>query len=807
MFKNYLKVAIRNLLKNKAFTGITLLGLSVGMACFILLFLFVRHEWSFDRFHENESRIFRVLTRFMMPHGSDESYEDASFLPRDSVGEFASNYPTIKRVTRFQNADWNWLEYGEKTKKDSVGFADPDFLKMFSFPLVAGDIETALSQPDGILISEDLAEFFFGELGGDYTQVLGEVISIPASNKKDFLVTGVLKNLPDNSIFNINALTQHDNLGSLVGSNNGWGTCQIFVELRDNAGIEDLQNSITRFYQTLFARQITGHVNMGQISRDESPVRCVLQPLKDIYLNPEVQADYTRQGNYTTSFILSGLATLILLISCINAVTIQLGQAVVRSREVGIRKVVGANRFQLMFQFFIEAGILCSTALVFSVLLAELLLPHFNNLSYKNLELSLLSSPDMLLFLFIALSGTTFVIGGFPSIIMTRFSPLVILRFQKATQGRGLFTSSLVVGQFAITILLIFCTIVMQQQLHYVINKSVGYQKEGVLILNLPSEINNERRTVMKQRLKALSSLSHVSGSDRNFASGSNGGDVENRHGEFFNVRSLTIDENYFDTLNIELKEGHNFTPELTSSRNRTVIINETMAKLFDWEQPIGENFTYWGRDQQVIGVVKDFHIDSMRREIEPLIMHRWNFSNPVRYLYLRYKEGRLEEARGEIERVWKSMEPHKPIDLRFLDEILENQYDADKRSESMIRTASVIAVILSCMGLWGITSIAVARRTKEIGIRKVMGSSEFGILNLFANDMAKLFCLSLFVAVPIAYKVMQSYLQLFSYRIEIPWFVFFYAGSFCVAIAFVTVSWLVIRAALNNPVEALRYE
>jgi len=807
MLHNYLKIAFRTFWKNKVFTGITLGGLSVGITCFILLFLYVRYEFSFDQFHARKQQLYRLVLLEHQPEGAAHAiHYNTQFEPAFLETVRAEN-PSILRASRFQSTFWNWLKYDTKMKQDAIAYVDPEFLEMFSFPLIAGDVKTALNEPDGIVLNETLARFFFGDQHGDYSGVLGKTINLPASLQQDFTVRGVMQDLPEHSIFRVSAFTPYETWRGMGSSNNSFGRCHLYLELDSRESVLGIESSIGATFLTYYAPVIHNRQQSGRMSKEKNCLTCLLQPLSDVYLNADIRSDYIRNGNILILYILAGLASLILAIACINAVTIQLGQAVVRSREVGIRKVVGANRLQLVQQFFTEAGILCLGALLLAILLTELLLPSFNHLAEKPLTLSIFESVQTCLFLVLALLVTTAIIGGFPSLIMSRFSPLLVMRFQKPTQGRGLFTSGLVVVQFAITIILFFCTFVMQKQIHYVQEKDVGYQREGVMTLTMPRELGEQRKFQIKDRIRGLPFVIQVGGSDRNFASGRSDGYVTNQYNESVVVRSLRIDEDFLDTMQIKLVDGVNLGLEMTDSKEYKVLVNETMVREFGWKQPVGEEFDFWGLKLEVAGVVSDFHIDSMRQEMGSLLLTRGSWINAVNYLFIRYQEGTVEPCREAVERIWKEFEPDRSIELKFLDEVLHEQYQDELRINSITTWASCIAVMLSCMGLWGITAMAVARRTKEIGIRKVLGASESQLWLLFSHDLTRLFCFSLFVAVPLAWYAMQQWLNQFAYRIDIPWWLFFQAGLFCMLIALATVCWLVVRATLTNPVENLRYE
>ena len=805
MIYNYLKVAFRTFFKNRVFTAITLSGLSLGICCFILLFLYVRHDLSFDHYHENKDRIYRVLIRQELPETSSVQY--GGYFDPALLESFKTNTPSLLHATRFQSSTWNWVKHDTKMRIDAIGYVDPDFLEMFTFPLLVGDRKTALSEPNGIILTVDLVNFFFGEQNGNYSNILGRVVTLPASIQKDFVVTGVIDNVPENSIFRFSVLTPFDTWQDMGASNDRYGTCHMFMEVDSPKSVPEIERSVGATLMSFYKERIEVAQMQGQLAKSDHCVGAWLQPLTDIYFGAEGRSYYLRSGNIWYSIILSGIASLILLIACINAVTIQLGQATVRSREVGIRKVVGARQSQLIGQFFTEAGILCMISVVLAIVLAEMLLPAFNHFAGKHLDLTFADSGQTIGFIFASMAFVTLIIGGFPSLVMSRFSPLVVMKFQKPTQGRTLFANGLVVIQYTITIILFFATFVMHRQIQYVRNKDTGFEREGVMVLSLPTEITDERKELFKARLKTIPSVLNVAGSDRNFTFGMSNDLVETPYGDRVVVRTIRVDEDYLDTLKISLIDGTNFPANVTSDRNHMALVNQKMVERFRWEQPVGQIVRFGGWEFQVIGVVNDFHIDSMRSELSPLILNMGSNFNGINYHLIRYEAGRANECRAAIERIWNEYEPDREIGLHFLDSILEEQYENDARWNRITIYASTLAIMLSCMGLWGITALAVDRRTKEIGIRKVLGSGEAGIWKLFSADLLRLFVISFVIAVPVAYYTMQRWLDFFAYHIGIPWQAYAQAALICLALSMLTISWLVIRAAGNNPVESLRYE
>ena len=807
MIYNYLKVALRTFLKNRIFTAITLTGLSLGICCFILLFLYVRHELTFDHFHEKKDSIYRVLVRQQPPENTSESERYGIYFNPDLLEVFKTNNPSVQRATRFQSTFWNWMERDTRMRIEHIGYVDPEFLEMFSFPLLAGDKKTALSEPNGIILTVDLVNFYFGEQHGDYSGVLGKVVTLPTSKVKDFVVRGVIDNVPDNSIFQFTALTPYETWQGMGSCSDGYGVCHIFMEVGDPKSIPAIEHNLGATLMSFYHEKIEVGRLQGQLSKSDHCLGAYLQPLGNVYFNTRAQSPYLRNGNIWYSIILTGIASLVLIIACINAVTIQLGQASMRSREVGIRKVVGARRFQLVAQFFTEAGILCVVSVILALIMAELLLPAFSNLAQKHLEFSRENLPQTALFLFASMTVIALIIGGFPSLIMSRFPPAVVMKFQKSTPGRTLFANGLVVLQYAITIILVFATFVMQRQIQFARDKDPGFQKEGVLVLSLPLEMTTERRELIKSRLKSMPSVINVGGSDRDFEIAKDFGMVETPYGDHVLGRIIRIDEDYLDTLKIPIIDGTGFSADMTADRDRKILINQAMAERLQWEHSVGQTIRFWGRENQIIGVVQDFHVDSMRDKLPPLILDMWPQHNDINYYFIRYKTGRAKECRTAIEQMWNEYEPNRASELRFLDSILQSQYENEERWNTITVYASTLAIILSCMGLWGITALAVSRRTKEIGIRKVLGSGETGIWKLFSTDLLRLFAFSFIIAVPLAAYAMQKWLDLFAYHVGLPWQAFIHAALVCLFLSMFTISWLVIRAAGNNPVESLRYE
>ena len=809
MITSYLKVALRNLVRHKLYTLINVSGLAIGIAFSILVILFVQQEFSYDSFHKNKDRIFRVLTISKKPNGE---VEVDAFQPMPLIPALKAEYPDIGHGVRFSSGS-SIVKYGDKVFSETVMFTDPDVFSMFSFHFVSGNPVTALANPDGIVLNETMARKYFG---GE--EALGKRLAVNVrGTMHDLSVTGVIQDLPDNSSLQFEFIAPITIHSMYDRGKERWTSANssAFVQLADNVTQASLQERLSPFVQKYFGKSIESNRKLDQLSKDADAYRLVLQPLAKVHLDTKPRWSPEERSDPTYSYILAGIGLFVLLIACINFTTLAIGRSAGRAREVGVRKVLGAFRIQLMRQFWGEAVLLCFIALLLGIVLAEIALPGFNTLTHKHLHFSLATDGWLVIALAGLLVFVGLVAGSYPAAFLSRFEPVEVLKGKFRIGTRTSLTKALIVLQFSLSTILVVGSIVMADQLRYILSKDLGYNAEQVVVLQLYSGPPPSASDVLVDRLRVkLSSntdIVSVSGTNGAFT---HGYDVNGfRHnGVDRDAYMYRVDEHFLETLRIPLKEGRNFNPRAEGEKKGAVIVNDALVKEFGWKEPaVGTRLEGWDEKEVpggpiVIGVTKDFNFSSLKEKVRPAVLFLdpdW----PMDQALVRISPSNMTAALDQIRAAWTEIAPDRPFGATFLDEDVQKQYEREQRWMTILRASSSIAIALACLGLFGLATLTVANRTKEIGIRKVLGASVPAIATLLSKEFALLVLVSNVVAWPIAYYAAKEWLSSFAYRIDLGPFVFLLAGGVALAIALATVSLQAMKAALANPVEALRYE
>jgi len=791
MIKNYFVVAIRNLMRKKLYTFINVFGLGLGLACCILMALFVKHEWSRDRFHENHDQMFRLVAQRVQSDGEAIPFNiwDTVY-PLMVVDELQDEIPSVKQACAFMRHTRSKITRGEKSFRSDMGFVSGNFFAMFTFPFLSGDPTTALAQPDGIVITETTARKFFGNVK-DYNTLIGQSLNI---KNKLFIVTGVMADVPTTSSLQFDVLVS-------TKAEKGFGLARhyhdasawIFVQIGETNASQALDD--------------LNHWPKKEKLREEifkTSFNFILQPLTDMYWNTDIPNHYGPQGNPTGVYILWGLAWLVLLIACSNFITLSVAESSGRAKEVGLRKVVGANRGQIIQQFWSEALVLSFLGLLVGTALAEILLPVFNGFVHQKLTLAYFEDWWVLLLL---LGVVGLIAGSYPALVLSRFQPVLAIKGEARLGGRNLLTRTLIILQYAASIALIIGTGVMLQQQDYVRNKNLGFNKEQVAII----KTNRQLAKPYKEAIVNDSRIAGVTITDRTLIDGYSSTRFKFPDGSMVTVKVIGVDVDYLSTLEIPLLAGRNFSEDHPSDLTKAVLINETLAKKLGVENPVGETLTGFRRDggfrdPVVIGLVRDFHIKSLHNRIEPLALMMENYKYGP-FLLIRLRSGQIFETIEMLKSTWEKVAPDSPFELSFLDENLNRQYANEIYWFRVLSHSALVAVLLSCLGLFGLASLAVARRTKEIGIRKVLGASVHHVMWLFSRDFIKLLLVANIIAYPIAYWMMNQWLTNFAYRIELGIGVFGIAGILTLLVALLTVNFQTLKAARANPADALRDE
>lgn len=795
MFKNYLKIAFRNIIRHKGYSFINISGLAIGLVVCILIILWVYDEMSVDRFHEHRDDLY--LVGLNVPH-EGEIHKITGSPPRLGPA-LKDEYPEISNSTRTDAGGVSLLlRFRDKTfNENSVKAADPSFLKMFSFPLIKGDPDRALADPYSIVMTESMAQKYFGS-----KNPIGKIVK--AENRYDLVVTGVLKNMPRNSTlrfdFLVPLLFVYDDLWG-KGELNSWTNYAFFtyVQLKNNNSYEE------------FNQKITGGKIAGNLQTGAAPF---LVPFADLYL----YGTGSGGGHIEQVRMFSMIALCVLLIACINFMNLATARSGSRAKEIGMRKVAGALRRDIVNQFFGEAILFSFIALMVSLVLVSLLLPAFNSLTGKQLVLDFSQNPALLLGLIAVTLFTGIIAGSYPALFLSSFQPNNILRKSFASGSKGAsFRKTLVVLQFSLSTILIIGTLIISKQLHFMQNKDLGFDKKDLVYFALNRKIYPISGTVKTEILRhpAISRVSLTSFTPIGFYSSDDDWNWQGKNpAANLNVRRFCTDFDFLATFKARLVQGQFFSPENTgaASFSRKIVINETFARIIGNQNPVGMRLTLGSQNFQVIGVIKDFNFSRLNNEIAPLAIF-YKTENPgknasrYRYMFMKVDPDKTSSATAHIEKVYKKYSPEYPFSYGFLDETFGQLYNGERRLGLIFTYFAVIAVFISCLGLFGLASFMTEQRTKEMGIRKVFGAPVANILLLFSKEFIKWVVIANLVAWPAAFTIMRTWLQDFAFRTPIGIEIFILAALLTVVIALLTVSFQSIKAATANPVEALKYE
>ncbi len=817
MIKNYFKIAWRTILKNRATFTINIVGLSLGITSCLLITLFVVDELSYDRFNENSDRMARVLLNAKM---GDEIIKESTVMA-PVARTFVEELPEVVDATRIvRAAERTKVTYnGNTLRKGKMAMADANLFQMFSLALIKGDPNTVLDRPRSVVLTQEQAKAYFGEEEPlDKTIQIHDIgIFAPSGyvdNSGFYTVTGIMEQIPDNSHFHFDLIASMasnadaDNQSWLSGS---YHTYLLFAEGADLGGMEAKLSGITKKYMGPQLKKGLG-MDYGEFLEAGNHVGFFMQPLTDIHLHSELSGQLEQGGQAGTVYMFAAIALFMLLIACFNFMNLSTAGASKRLKEIGIRKVLGSDRKRLVTQFLTESFMATFLAMGIGLLLFLLALPYFNQLSGKSLTYDLLLNPRVM----VALVGLTALVslmaGGYPAFFMSSFKPIQALKNKFSFVGGKGVRSGLVVFQFAISISLIIGTLVVGRQMDFIQNKDLGYDREELIVVRDAGLLGNDfgpfREELRKDpRILNMTTSAFVPAGPTD----TNGATLYSKRDPTQQLRTkvFNIDEEYLPTLGIKLLKGRNFSKDFGSEQNN-IIINETAVKTFGLDgNPVGQTLVEstdleGGRATlTIVGVVKDFHSRSLHEPIQPLLMKY----NPYYGLIVKAKAGDIADLIALMENRWKSFGSKEVFGYALLDELYNETYLRERNMNSILQYFSFLTIFVACLGLFGLVTFTAQQRFKEIGIRKVLGSSVPQIVVMLAKDFLKLVLISMLIAFPFGYYAMDKWLQGFAYSIDIDWWIFAVAGVVTVLIAFLTISFRSIKAALANPVQSLRME
>ncbi len=795
MFKNYFKIAIRNLFKNKAFSFINIFGLSIGLASFILISIYIKNELGYDKFQKHYDQIYRPVEVQQAPGlGS----QDVAVTMGPLAPALKSDFPEILEATRILPMGEFYCRVGDKGfYEPNILFADSSVFNVFTIPFIEGDPKTALSEPFSIVISKDVEHKYFGN-----EDPLGKIISLHNwLGANDYKVTGVIKNYPKNSHLYFDMLASYSTAKSMIPNLSNWGDnfMATYILLQKGYPKENLEKKFPAFIKR-------------HLPKDSwNDLKLYLQPLKDIHLyssHIKFQTFNRNQGDINSIYTFSIIAVFILLIACINFMNLSTARSAKRVKEAGIRKVLGSNRKNLIYQFIGEAVIISLLALIIAVIIVELVFPYFQTIFPDKFTVSSTNNIGFLLQLLGIAIVLGILAGSYPAFFLSSFTPSESLKSSFASTSKGAFLrKSLVVFQFAIAVILIVCTGVVMDQMSYIQNKNLGFNKEHVLYMPIRDKDTRNKIGLLKNELlKNPDILSASAAAGLIGASGSQGTEtIAGTNGkEQLMMRRSFVDFDFIKTMQMKILKGRNFSRDYPTDSNKAVIINEATVKNLGWKDPIGKIFE--GKpDRTVIGVVKDFNFYSLHTKIEPMIMAI--VPSQFHYLLVRIRPDNIKKTVDYLKDTWNNIVPNRPFEYSFLDQQLDRMYKNDENTGRLFALFSLITIIIACLGLFGLASFVTEQRTKEIGIRKVLGAKISGIIALLTKEFIKWILIASVIAFPLAYIISQNWLDNFAYRTQINFVIFIAAALIVILIAAATISYQAVKAALTNPVKSLRYE
>lgn len=805
MFRNYLKIALRTLAHNKAYSSINVVGLSIGLAAAMLIILYTKDEVSYDRFHANSTNLYRITRQELTPAGKLDHVEGNTGHLQGPT--FSAGIPEIQSFVRYKGDQMD-MKRGTDVISQEIFIADSSFFSVFSFPLLSGDARTALREPHSVVISEDMAWKQFGT-----TDALGKLVFIknPVGDNPTFepyTVTGVARKSPQNSSIKFDVLLPMVIDQAEMTNNENWFNIfqNTFVLLRAGTTPDQLKRIEARMNQIY---RIDADVSIKMMADKygfKNQVAYALQPFTAMHLSKELPAGngLVDGSNPMFSYILSGIALFILLIACINFVNLTVARSLKRAKEIGVRKVVGGGRLQLTLQFLGESFLLCLGAFVLALLLVQLALPTFNQLANKSLALAYLLDTKLVIGYVGLFLATGFLAGFYPALVLSRYSPVQTLYSRFNLAGKNYLQRSLVVLQFALASFLIIAALTIYSQFDYLTTKDLGYNDTNIISVD-KSNLKRSEALLLKQELVQQGSIVDVAPKN----GGQWGTIAKVNQGTEINFMYETVDPTYLPLFHIPISKGRNFSADFPADSTHSVLVNETFVKKAGWKNPIGQVVDFWYRPNEkytVVGVVKDHHFNALNEEITPQLF-TMKPGNQFGKAFIKIKPNTATASLKFIEKTFRKLFPLHPYSYTFLEEANLKRYESEAKWKQIMLFGAILTIFISCIGLFGLATLSAERRTKEIGVRKVLGASVTSIIQLISTDFLRLVLLSFLVAFPAAWYALQQWLENYPYRINISGWTFVLAAGLTMLIAFFTVSFQSIRAALVNPVKSLRSE
>jgi putative ABC transport system permease protein len=791
MFRNYLKTALRNLLRNPLYTLINICGLTIGITCSLLILIYIKHEFSYDRFHQKKDQLQRLVFEFATPEGRTLSPQMTAPVGPAMVEAF----PEVVRSTRFSNREDGYFTYQEKAyREEGLLYADSSLFRMFSFELLAGDPNTALAAPYSVVLGEETALRIFGE-----NDPLGETIRW--NNKDDLVITGVVKAPPANS---------HLQFSSLISFSSRYRDRRMHMDWNGGMQYHHYLELLPGTDEDVLAAKFPDfmHENINYIyEKSGASINAFLQPIEKIHLRSGCTGEIGPTGSMGNIYIYAAIAIFVLFIACINFMNLTTAMATKRAKEVGMRKVFGAAKTNLVRQFLGESMVMSLIGLVIALVLIEILLPVFGKMVSRQLVLYQWSNLDLLLGIPILVLLVGLLAGSYPAFYLSGFKPVSVLKgLFKGQKGYAGVRNSLVLVQFAISIVLIICTLVIFAQLGFIRSKDLGFNKDNIMVLVFTSDSFKQQYQRLKDALSRIPDV--ISSSATSEIPG--GGFTANGYrpegfDNFIMFNKVAVDYDFITTLGLQVTSGRSFSEDFSTDRE-AYLVNEALARQLAWEDPVGKTISRGG-DHMVIGMVRDFHFAPVHEEIGSLIFDMNPYTGGYEYLLVRFRTDNLPGLITDIRKAWEGIDPNEPFEYQFMDDVFGQVYREEQRMGSILLYFAIMAIVIACMGLFGLALFNTEQRTREIGIRKVFGSSVSGVILLLSGRFSRWVLLANLLAWPVAYLIVREYMKMYAYKINLPVWIFFLSAAGVYLLALLTISLQSYKAGITNPGDALRYE
>ncbi|WP_439881832.1 ABC transporter permease [Pontibacter sp. MBLB2868] len=798
MFNNYFKITLRNLYRNKVYSAINIVGLAIGVASCILIFLYVQDELSYENHFSKADRIVRLVGEI----NSESGHEKFALSPAALAPALLKDFPDTEHITQLARAGKQTVWYQEKSfNEDDLLFADSAFFQVFDYEMLAGNPATALDAPNKVVLSEEMAKRYFSTP----SEAVGQVLTF---SNEPYQVTGVFRN-PGHSHIKANAFISRSTLDARLDNDsrtNQWFALNRFtyVLLHSPQEFSQFQDKMDAFAE----KHVNPWIKENKLTGE---MRFVVQPLKTIHFDTNYAADLSPAGNISYVYIFAAVAVFLLLIACINYMNLATARSAKRAKEVGLRKVVGAYRSQIILQFLGESLLMTMVAVILALALVQILIPTFNSLTDKVFTSGFFWQWEFLAIMLAIVVFVGVVAGSYPAFFLSHFKPAEVLKSDKSPKGgSATLRKALVVLQFSISLIMIIGTIVVMTQMHFLKNKDLGFNKDQIIVIDIPRGDSALVKGYPRFRQELLS--------NPNVAMVSNTNDIPadrmsklltfiEKDGQMVErtMNVMFTDYDFIDVMGIKLSSGRNYSLDHKTDEKGGIILNEAAVRQMGWSDPIGKRVQLFDIDAKVIGVTKDFHVTSLHSEVEPLALVLTPESDG--FVMARIKGQDLAATIGFIENRWQAFDPRHPMDYFFMDEHFDKQYRAEEKMLTIFGYFAGLTILIACLGLFGLASFTAEQRTKEIGIRKVLGSSTGAIVMLLTKDFALLVIVAILLASPVAWYGMHYWLQDFAYRIDLSWWIFVVAGLTAMAIALFTVSFQAIKAAMLDPARAIRTE